>query len=38
MPSSDTSTVTVASLAATRTRTVEARAYFATLVSASAIR
>ena len=37
-PSSDTSTTTLAWLAATRTRTVDAWAYFVTLVSASAIR
>ena len=37
-PSSDTSTTTLASLAATRTRTVDAWAYFVTFVSASAIR
>jgi hypothetical protein len=38
MPSSDTSTKTLASPAATAIRTVDACAYFATFVSASAIR
>jgi hypothetical protein len=37
MPSSDTSTTTPVPFVATRTRAVDARAYFATLVSASAI-
>ena len=38
MPSSATSTSTLASVAVTRTRASEAWAYFATLVNASAIR
>jgi hypothetical protein len=37
-PSSDTSTTTVESLAATPTRTMDAWAYFVTFVRASAIR